>query len=117
MNVIHILTVQPLPTEPHAVYAVEKQSYLMLAESVDAAYQMVKDFDGVANAAEVFGCSYGAEAREIAGPNTILKQKITLGDHVHWRTVQESYHLVASGPESLESFFDRQFKELFPHLA
>jgi hypothetical protein len=117
VNIIHIFTVHPLPTEPHAVYTVYKQNYLLLAESVEAGYQMIKDFTGVAGASEVYASSFGSGAREIAGPNTLMTQKVSLGDHIHWRNVQERYSLIASGPESLEAFFERQFKEIFPHIA
>jgi hypothetical protein len=110
MPLFHLFTVKPVEVQGHELPRVQYGDYYLFAADLQAAWDKIKEWEGVADAAEVWGIEAG-EHFQITPTSRIHQQEQT-NQHRHWAHVQDRYRLIHSGPESLEQWADRRLDEM-----
>lgn len=114
MNIVHIFTVNPMPTAVNALPRVEKCNYFLMAGDIHSAFALIRENVDVLGAAEVYARLVGSGAREVAGPRTLMTQHLPAQDHAYWTKSQTTYTLVAAGPVPIKAYFQREYAERYP---
>ncbi len=109
MPLFHLFTVKPVEVQDHELPRVQYGDYYLFAADLQAAWDTIKEWVGVADAAEVWGIAAGDHFQ--ITPQTRLHQQEQANQHRHWAQVQDRYRLIHSGPESLEQWSDRRLDE------
>lgn len=120
MKLFHILTVTPLDVASHELPAVQYGDYYVASESLDKAFDGLREYGNVIGASEIYGVELDLTKRDegvIIRPESKQNQRETLGQHRHWANVQDRYTLLATGAESPEQFVARRFAENHPQYA
>lgn len=119
MKIFHIFTVTPIDVKAEELPAVQYQDYYLVGESLQNAFEGLRDFGSVSRAAEVYGAELDMSNRVtgvIVWPESQLNRRETLGQHRHWVSVQDRYTLLSKGTESLYEFVARRFVESHPQF-
>ncbi len=109
MPLFHLFTVKPVEVQDHELPRVQYGDYYLFAADLQAAWDTIKEWVGVADAAEVWGIAAGDHFQ--ITPQSRLHQQEQANQHRHWAQVQDRYRLIHSGPESLEQWSDRRLDE------
>lgn len=120
MKIFHIFTVAPIDVKDDELPAVQYLDYYLVGESLQNAFEGLREFDSVSRAAEVYGAELDMSSSVtgvIVWPESQLNQREMLGQHRHWANVQDRYTLLAKGAESLDEFVARRFVESYPQFA
>lgn len=116
MPIFHLFSVSPVEVPPHELPRVLYRDFMICAPSLDAAWARIAEWEGVVDAAEVWGAERDSseETYVITGPNTLMMKEADLGHHRHWRAMQAEdgkYTSLHSGPLSIEQWHDNHFAQ------
>ena len=116
MPIFHLFSVSPVEVPPHELPRVLYRDFMICAPSLDAAWARIAEWEGVVDAAEVWGAGRDSseETYVITGPNTLMMKETDLGHHRHWREMQAQdgkYTHLHSGPLSIEQWHDNHFAQ------
>lgn len=106
----HIFTVKPVAVECHELPRVQYSDYYLFATSLQAAWETIIEWEGVADSAEVWGIQLDLNFKITS--TTRIHQQCQASQHHHWAREQDSYRLIHAGIEPLEQWADRRLDEL-----
>src|SRR3989338_6979689 len=116
MPIFHLFSVSPVEVQPHELPRVLYRDFMVCAPSLEAAWSRIAEWEGVVDAAEVWGAErdYSEETYVITGPNTLMTKEAGLDHHSHWRAMQAEdgkYTHLHSGPLSIEQWQENHFAQ------
>ena len=114
MAVFHLFSVHSFDVPSYELPRVKLAEYYLEAESLQSAFEKLMQRAGLPEAAEVWGAPV---TRLDIGPDTKLLSEVEVQQHQHWSRVQETYKLLARGPESVDRYLERRFAERYPQYA
>lgn len=109
MPIFHFLTVKPVASLEHELLRVQYGDYFISAKTQQAAWAKIKGWPEVADSTEVWAAKTDGTFQ--VTPDTKLHQQEQTAQHLHWARVQDRFHKIHSGPESLTQWADRRFEE------
>ena len=116
MPIFHLFSVSPVEVQPHELPRVLYRDFMICAPSLDSAWSRIAEWEGVVDAAEVWGAERDSieETYVITGPNTLMTKEEGLDHHRHWRAMQAEdgkYTHLHSGPLSIEQWQENHFAQ------
>lgn len=100
----------PVDVPAHEMPRVQFGDYFVEAENLPAAYELINERAGVADAAEVWGTLQ--ERAVIVDPLSRLNHQEVATLHLHWTLQQSSgrYQLLHEGPVTLQAWASRRLE-------
>lgn len=116
MPIFHLFSVSPVEVQPHELPRVLYRDFMVCAPSLEAAWSRIAEWEGVVDAAEVWGAERDSseETYVITGPSTLMTKEVGLDHHSHWRAMQAEdgkYTHLHSGPLSIEQWQENHFAQ------
>lgn len=95
----HIFTVKPVVVKCNELPRVQYSDYYLFATSLQAAWETIRNWDGVADSESAWGIKLDQHFQ--ITPDSVLNQQQLSSQYNHWAQVQDRYRLIDSGPQLL----------------
>ena len=114
MPIFTIVAAHPVDVQLNELPRVRVDSFIVEADSLFAAHELIADWEGIADATEVFGIENKGPL--ILTPANTHRREEELAQWEHWSRMVAArelapWQLLARGPESFRERIARQFAE------